>query len=104
MTTCICNLRTQEVESKESQFQSQYNYTVRVYLKKGKGYIVKPKFINITGGLTRYGPHRFMCRNAWTTGSGTIKSCELVGESVLLWGQEYSMWHTVSICSLRTKV
>ena len=35
-------------------------------------------------GLDTYGPHRFMCLNAWPIGSGTIGRCGLVGGSVPL--------------------
>jgi len=36
------------------------------------------------GGLDRYGSHRFMCLNAWPTGSGNIRRCGLVGIDVAL--------------------
>ena len=39
---------------------------------------------NEYGGLNKFVPHRFMCLNAWPTGSGTIRRCGLVGGSVSL--------------------
>ena len=41
---------------------------------------------NQCGGLNMYDPHRIMCLNAWSIGSGTIRRCGLVGGSVSLWG------------------
>jgi hypothetical protein len=34
------------------------------------------------GGLSRFGPPRFTCLNAWSTGCGTIRRCGLVGGSI----------------------
>jgi hypothetical protein len=36
------------------------------------------------GDFNRYGPHRLTCLNAWPIGSGTIKRCGIVGETVIL--------------------
>jgi hypothetical protein len=41
-----------------------------------------------------------MCMNAWPIGTGTIKSCDLVGGSVALWGQTLRSY----ICSSYTHV
>ena len=36
------------------------------------------------GGLNRNDPHRLMCLNAWSTGSGTLRGCGLVKVGVAL--------------------
>ena len=42
--------------------------------------------VAVSGALSKYGLHRLMCVNAWPMGSGTIRRCDLVGGTVLLWG------------------
>jgi hypothetical protein len=41
---------------------------------------------NICPGLNGFGPHRLVCLNMLGPGSGSIRTCGLVGESVSLWG------------------
>jgi hypothetical protein len=44
----------------------------------------KESFAQLISGLTRYGPHRLLCLNAWPMGSNTIRRYDLIGGGVAL--------------------
>lgn len=42
------------------------------------------------GGMNRIGPHKLMCLNVWSIGSGTIRRCSLAGIGMALLEE---VWH-----------
>lgn len=48
--------------------------------------------LGICVGLTRNGPHGLTCKNAWPTGSATIRKFVLVGVGVAFLEEVYHPW------------
>ena len=45
-----------------------------------------------SAGLNKFGPHKLMCLNVWSMGSGIIKMCGFVGGGVALLEEVWPCW------------